>query len=191
MTKPEPLLIALAKLLKLNSLLASEHKGLWFSHCRNNSMHQRIVIWLGWHLVYPSLSERKIKAKEYASPSKCSYQKLCNLYLGCKSNDGTIFSTWKTILKRRPNLQGKSMYSIIVLSKCTDFSQPKADWKCAQFFWALLISLCIFFHDRKLTTKLFGKRYTAAVHILYSVWEKWVCPLGEGVSLKAEFLIMC
>lgn len=70
--------------------------------------------------------------------------------LVAKVNDGTIFSTWKTILKIRPNLQGRSRYSTIVLSKCTDFSQPKANWKCAQIFWALLISLCVIFHDTKL-----------------------------------------
>lgn len=79
------------------------------------------------------------------------------------------------------------MYSTIILSKRTDFSQTKANWECVHFFWTLLISFHIIFHGWQRKTGLFGKRYTSPVHSLYSVWEKWACPSGKEVSLRAEF----
>lgn len=62
-----------------------------------------------------------------ACTSSCA---ICNPV--AKVDDGTIFSAWKTTLKIKLNLQRRNMYSAIVLSKCTDFSQTKANCECVQ-----------------------------------------------------------
>lgn len=101
-----------------------------------------------------------------ACTSSCA---ICNSV--AKVNDGTIFSAWKTILEIKPDLQRRSVYSAIVLSKCTDFSQTQTNCECAQIFSALLISLRVILHGWQWKTGVFGKRYTSAVHSLYPLRE--------------------